>query len=224
VAFDPREGGNERAMSMRIGYGWDSHEFKAGIPLTIGGLKIDHPRGLFGHSDGDVLLHAITDALLGAIAVGDIGSFFPPGDPRWKDADSAIFLNLAVEEVATAGYRIVNVDTTLVLAAPKIGPIASEIRERVAGLLQVRPTAVGIKAKTPEGLNQDDVAVAHAVALLEQIEGDDELKQMEAQIDAAIDNPQTMEAAVSELVGGGQSARRGRRTHLPPGFDTEDIT
>jgi 2-C-methyl-D-erythritol 2,4-cyclodiphosphate synthase len=207
-------------MSMRIGYGWDSHEFKAGVPLTIGGLKIDHPQGLFGHSDGDVLLHAITDALLGAIAVGDIGSFFPPGDPRWKDADSAIFLNLAVEEIETAGYHIVNVDTTLVLAAPKIGPIASEMRERVAELLQIRPNAVGIKAKTPEGLDQDHVAVAHAVVLLEQIEADDGLEQMEA----AIENPQTVEAVVSELVGGVSGARPGRRTHLPPGFDTEDIT
>ena len=85
------------------------------MPLKIGGIAIDHPEGLAGHSDGDVLLHAITDALLGALAVGDIGSFFPPGDPRWKDADSAIFLNLALEELQTAGYRIVNVDTTLVL-------------------------------------------------------------------------------------------------------------
>ncbi len=100
-------------MSMRIGYGWDSHAFQAGVPLKIGGIAIDHPEGLAGHSDGDVLLHAITDALLGALAVGDIGSFFPPGDPRWKNADSAIFLNLALEEVRTAGYRIVNIDTTL---------------------------------------------------------------------------------------------------------------
>jgi 2-C-methyl-D-erythritol 2,4-cyclodiphosphate synthase len=82
-------------------------------------MTLDHPEGLAGHSDGDVLLHAITDALLGAVAAGDIGSFFPPGDPRWKDADSAIFLNLALEELQHAGYRIVNVDTTLVLAAPK---------------------------------------------------------------------------------------------------------
>ena len=141
-------------MSMRIGYGWDSHAFKSGVPLKLGGISIDHPEGLHGHSDGDVLLHAITDALLGAIAVGDIGSFFPPGDQRWKNADSAIFLALALEEITTAGYRIVNVDTTLVLAAPKIGPIASDIRERVAELMRIRPTAVGIKAKTPEGLNK----------------------------------------------------------------------
>ena len=85
--------------NIRIGFGYDSHEFKAGVPLRIGGVTLDHPEGLAGHSDGDVLLHAITDALLGSVAAGDIGSFFPPGDPRWKDADSAIFLNLALEEL-----------------------------------------------------------------------------------------------------------------------------
>ena len=122
-------------MDTRIGFGYDSHEFKPGVPLRIGGMTLDHPEGLAGHSDGDVLLHAITDALLGAVAAGDIGSFFPPGDPRWKDADSAIFLNLALEELQHAGYGIVNVDTTLVLAAPKIAPVAGEMRSRVADLL-----------------------------------------------------------------------------------------
>ncbi len=208
-------------MSMRIGYGWDSHEFKAGVPLRIGGLAIDHPQGLAGHSDGDVLLHAITDALLGAIAVGDIGSFFPPNDERWKDADSAIFLNLAVEEVQTAGYRIVNVDTTLVLAAPKIGPISGDMRQRVAELLQIQPNTVGIKAKTPEGLNQDHVAIAHAIVLLEQRDSDEGLQHMEA----SVDDPQMVEEVVGELVsevhGGRRSARRGVS---PPTFDTEDIT
>ena len=165
-------------MSMRIGYGWDSHAFKPGVPLKIGGLAIDHPEGLAGHSDGDVLLHAITDALLGAVSAGDIGTFFPPGDPRWKNADSAIFLNLALEEIQNAGYRIVNIDTTLVLAAPKIGPIAGELREHVADLLDIEPNAVGIKAKTPEGLSVDHVAQAHAVVLLEQVEDPTELKSM----------------------------------------------
>ncbi len=208
-------------MGMRIGYGWDSHEFKKGVPLKLGGLAIDHPQGLFGHSDGDVLLHAITDALLGALAVGDIGSFFPPGDSRWKDADSTIFVNLAMEEAQTAGYRIVNVDTTLILAAPKIGPISGDLRERVAELLRIAPGAVGIKAKTPEGLNQDHLAVAHAVVLLEGIEEEDSLREMEA----AMDDPQTVEAVVGELVGeahSGHSSRR--RVTSRPGFDTEDIT
>ncbi|MGB6870099.1 MAG: 2-C-methyl-D-erythritol 2,4-cyclodiphosphate synthase, partial [Acidobacteriaceae bacterium] len=157
-------------MDIRIGYGWDSHAFKPGVPLKIGGLRIEHPEGLAGHSDGDVLLHALTDALLGAVSAGDIGSFFPPGDPRWKDADSTIFLNLAMEEIQNAGYRVVNVDSTLVLNAPKIGPVASEMRERVADLLGIEPANVGIKAKTPEGLGMDNVAQAHAVVLLERIE------------------------------------------------------
>src|ERR1700756_3931443 len=138
-------------MNLRIGHGCDSHAFQAGVPLRIGGIAIDYPEGLAGHSDGDVLLHALTDALLGAVSVGDIGSFFPPGDPRWKDADSSIFLSLALEEIRNAGYGIVNVDTTLVLAAPKIGPISAELRERVADLLSIKPEDVGIKAKTPEG-------------------------------------------------------------------------
>src|SRR5215475_743538 len=101
---------------MRIGYGWDSHEFQAGVPLKIGGVELPHDRGLAGHSDGDVLLHAITDALLGAVAAGDIGSFFPPTDPKWKGADSAVFVAEAVEQIDTRGYRIVNVDSTLILA------------------------------------------------------------------------------------------------------------
>ena len=162
-------------METRIGFGWDSHEFKPGVPLRIGGITIDHPEGLAGHSDGDVLLHAITDALLGAVAAGDIGSFFPPGDARWKDADSAIFLNLAMVELQSAGYRIVNIDTTLVLTAPKIGPIAGEMRGRVADLLGVEIDQVSIKAKTPEGLNLDHVVQCHAVALVERSLDEDDL-------------------------------------------------
>jgi 2-C-methyl-D-erythritol 2,4-cyclodiphosphate synthase len=202
-------------MSMRIGYGWDSHAFKPGVPLKIGGLAIDHPEGLAGHSDGDVLLHALTDALLGAVSAGDIGSFFPPGDPRWKDADSSIFLNLALEEIQNAGYRIVNVDTTLVLAQPKIGPIAGELRERVAELLDIKPGDVGIKAKTPEGLGVDHVAQAHVVVLLEQVQDPTELKSMTA----VIESQRQLEDVVKNLVGQvhGSPARRST-------FDTEDIT
>src|SRR5579872_6011879 len=105
---------------MRIGYGWDSHEFKPDIPLKIGGVTLAHSHGLGGHSDGDVLLHAITDALLGAVAAPDIGSLFPPSDPKWKGADSAVFLQEALKRVRDAGYRLVNMDATLILAAPKI--------------------------------------------------------------------------------------------------------
>jgi 2-C-methyl-D-erythritol 2,4-cyclodiphosphate synthase len=151
---------------LRIGYGFDSHEFSAGVPLMIGGVKIPHDKGLAGHSDGDVLLHAITDALLGAIAAGDIGSFFPPSDPKWKGADSSIFLAEALKQVKTAGHKIENVDSTLIMAAPKIGPHAKAIQKNVAELLGIWTDCVGVKAKTPEGLNLDNVAVAHVVVLL----------------------------------------------------------
>ena len=151
---------------MRIGYGWDSHEFKKGIPLKIGGVTIPHGKGLAGHSDGDVLLHALTDALLGALAAGDIGAFFPPSDPRWKGADSALFVNEAIKHVHQAGYTVANVDSTLILAAPQIGPHSQAIQKRVAELLEVPASSVGIKAKTPEGMGTDDAAIAHVVVLL----------------------------------------------------------
>jgi len=153
---------------MRIGYGWDSHEFRTGIPLKIGGVTLPHAKGLGGHSDGDVLLHALTDALLGAVAGPDIGSLFPPSDPQWKGADSAVFLREALKRVREAGYVISNVDSVLILAEPKIGPHAVVIREHVAELLGVSPDCVGLKAKTPEGLGTDNAAIAHAVVLLER--------------------------------------------------------
>ena len=153
---------------MRIGIGFDSHEFKPGIPLLIGGVRLQEEPGLSGHSDGDVLLHAITDALLGAVAAGDIGAFFPPSDPKWKGAKSTLFVEEAMRHIGKAGYRVGNIDCTLVLAAPKIGPHAKAIQANVAKLLNVETSAVGIKAKTPEGLNLDNTAVAHVVVLLEK--------------------------------------------------------
>jgi 2-C-methyl-D-erythritol 2,4-cyclodiphosphate synthase len=153
---------------MKIGYGWDSHEFKRGIPLKIGGVTLQHPKGLGGHSDGDVLLHAITDALLGAVAAPDIGSLFSPSDARWKGADSALFLAEALKRVRAAGYALINMDSTLILAAPKIGPHAVTIRTHVAELLGISPDCVGVKAKTPEGMGTDNAAIAHAVVLLEK--------------------------------------------------------
>src|SRR5580765_4522353 len=124
---------------MRIGYGWDSHEFKAGVPLKIGGVDIEHPKGLGGHSDGDVLLHAITDALLGGVAAPDIGTLFSPSDPKWKGADSAVFLEEALRRIKAAGYLICNLDSTLILAKPKIGPHAARIREHLSRLLGISP-------------------------------------------------------------------------------------
>ena len=205
-------------MDTRIGFGWDSHAFKPGVPLRIGGMTLEHPEGLAGHSDGDVLLHAITDALLGAVAAGDIGSFFPPGDKRWKDADSAIFLNLALEEIQHAGYGIVNVDTTLVLAAPKISPIAGEMRVRVADLLGVDLDQVSIKAKTPEGLGLDHVAQAHAIVLLERVRDPEDLKSMSAVIQSQRELEDVVEDLLTQVHG------VPKRREIVPAFDTEDIT
>jgi 2-C-methyl-D-erythritol 2,4-cyclodiphosphate synthase len=205
-------------MDTRIGFGWDSHAFKPGVPLRIGGLTLPHPEGLAGHSDGDVLLHAITDALLGSVAAGDIGSFFPPGDPRWKDADSAIFLNLALVELQSAGYRIVNIDTTLVLVAPKIIPVAGEMRARVADLLGIDIDQISIKAKTPEGLNLDHVAQCHAIALVERMQEPEELKSMSA----VIETQRQLEDVVEDLLTSVHGVPK-KRT-IAPVYDTEDIT
>ena len=205
---------------MRIGYGFDSHAFKEGVPLVIGGLTIEHPEGLAGHSDGDVLLHAITDALLGAVSAGDIGTFFPPSDPRWKGAASSVFLQTALEEVATAGYKIVNIDTVMVMAKPKIVPIAGELRERVAELLGIKPGEVGIKAKTPEGLGLDHVAMAHCTALLESLPGPDPLEHMAATAEAG--SEEELNAVVEGLVRGERDLSALGRKITP--FDTDDLT
>lgn len=132
-------------------------------------MWIPHDSGLAGHSDGDVLLHALTDALLGAIAAGDIGTYFPPSDPKWKGTDSTVFVRKALKQIEDAGYVVWNMDSTLILAAPKIGPHAKAIQEHVAELLGIAPSRVGIKAKTPEGMGTDNVAVAHVAVLLTEI-------------------------------------------------------
>ncbi len=205
-------------MDTRIGFGYDSHEFKPGVPLRIGGMKIEHPEGLAGHSDGDVLLHAVTDALLGSVAAGDIGTFFPPNDPRWKDADSSIFLSLALEELRHAGFRIANLDTTLILAAPKIVPIAGALCSRLADLLGVQLDQVSIKAKTPEGLNLDRVAQCHAVVLVERSQEPEELKSMEE----VIESQRQLEDVVDDLLSSVHGIQK-KRT-IAPVYDTEDIT
>ena len=204
-------------MDTRIGFGWDSHAFKAGVPLRIGGMTLDHPEGLAGHSDGDVLLHAVTDALLGSVAAGDIGTFFAPGDPRWKDADSGIFIKLALEELKNAGYQIVNVDCTLILNAPKIAPVAGDMRARVAELLDIDMDQVSIKAKTPEGLGLDHVAQCHAVALVERALDDDDLKSMTA----VIESQRQLEDVVDDLLA---SVHGVPKKKITPVYDTEDIT
>jgi 2-C-methyl-D-erythritol 2,4-cyclodiphosphate synthase len=207
-------------MSMRIGLGFDSHAFKEGVPLVIGGLKIDHPQGLAGHSDGDLLLHAITDALLGAVCAGDIGTFFPPTDPKWKGADSTVFLETALEEIALAGYKIVNLDCVLIMHRPKIVPIAAEMRERVADLLGLELNQVSIKGKTPEGLTQDGTAVAHVVVLLESLDGGESGKKLALHAERPTDSE--IEAAITSIAAQPRDiSALGRKL---PVFDTDDLT
>lgn len=137
---------------VRTGIGFDVHPFAEGRPLVLGGVRIDHPKGLAGHSDADVLCHAIADAILGAAALGDIGHHFPPDDPRWKDADSRDVLRVVAARLREAGWEIVNVDATVLAEAPRIGPHADGMRSEIATALSIRPGEVGLKATTMEGL------------------------------------------------------------------------
>ncbi len=159
-------------MSFRIGQGYDLHRLVEGRPLILGGVSIDYEKGLLGHSDADVLLHAITDALLGAAGLGDIGRHFPDTDPAFKGADSRKLLSEAVALVVKAGWVIVNVDATIVAQAPKLAPHMPLIRESVAKAMGVQLQRVNIKAKTNEGcdaVGRKEAIEAHAVALLEAL-------------------------------------------------------
>ncbi len=137
-------------MALRIGEGWDTHQLVAGRPLVLGGVTIPHSHGLLGHSDADALLHAITDALLGAAGLGDIGSHFPDTDPQFKGADSVRLLQAAAQRVREAGYVLVNVDSTIVAQAPRMAPHIGAMRERIAATLGLAADAVNVKAKTAE--------------------------------------------------------------------------
>ncbi len=155
----------------RVGFGYDVHRLVEGRPLILGGVSIPFGgRGLLGHSDADVLLHAITDALLGAAALGDIGTHFPPTDMRWKDADSGDLLAQSVQLLANAGWRPVNMDCTVVCEEPKIGPYRAAISERIAALLGVAVGMVNVKGKTSEGMGftgTGEGMAAYAIALVE---------------------------------------------------------
>jgi 2-C-methyl-D-erythritol 4-phosphate cytidylyltransferase/2-C-methyl-D-erythritol 2,4-cyclodiphosphate synthase len=156
-------------LPLRIGTGYDLHRLEPGRPLIIGGVKIPHATGLAGHSDADVLCHAITDAILGAVAAGDIGQHFPDTDPNWKDADSVALLEGAVQIVGAAGYIVANVDATVIAERPKLLPYVPAIRAKLAKALGVDVSAVSIKGKTNEqvdSLGRNEAIAVHAVALL----------------------------------------------------------
>lgn len=155
---------------MRIGYGYDVHRLAPGPDLILGGVSIPHDKGLVGHSDADVLLHAVTDALLGAAALGDIGAHFPDTDPEWAGADSLDLLRRVMRLVREEGYRLGNVDATVVLEQPKLQPHIGTMRQNIGGALDVDPDRVSVKATTAEGLGpigEGAGAEARAVCLLQ---------------------------------------------------------
>jgi len=157
---------------MRVGTGYDSHRFEPGRPLILAGVSVPYDRGLAGHSDADAIAHAVTDALLGAAALGDIGTHFPPSDERWRGADSLELLAHAYGLLERENYQAVNIDVTVICEAPKLGPYIPAMRETLARVLGIAPRAVSIKAKTNEGMGWigrgEGIAVM-AVALIDQI-------------------------------------------------------
>lgn len=157
---------------IRIGSGHDTHRLEPGRPLILGGVRIDHPRGLAGHSDADVVLHAVTDALLGAAALGDIGDLFPDTDPAHRDADSAIFVRAALAKLAAAGWSVVNLDVTVFAQEPKLGPVKQAIRASLAEMIGIEIDRVSVKAKTGEKVGhvgRGEAIGCHAAVLIERI-------------------------------------------------------
>jgi 2-C-methyl-D-erythritol 2,4-cyclodiphosphate synthase len=156
---------------MRVGIGHDTHRLAEGRPLILGGVRVEHPRGLVGHSDADVVLHALTDALLGAAGLGDIGDAYPDTDPAWRDADSARFLSETLVRLNRAGWRTVNVDVIVLAQEPKLGPIKADMRANLARLLGLSPDAVNVKAKTGEHvghIGRAEAIACQVVALIEK--------------------------------------------------------
>ena len=158
-------------MTIRIGQGFDIHRMVAGRACNIGGVVVPHDAGPLGHSDGDPLLHAVTDALFGAAGMGDIGEHFPDTDPRYKDADSKELLRLAAIKLKDAGWRVMNVDASVLAEAPKLKPHKGAMEETIAKLLGLSSDRVNVKAKTMEGLDavgRKEAIAVHCVVLIEQ--------------------------------------------------------
>ncbi len=155
----------------RVGHGFDAHRLVEGRRLILGGIAIPHERGALGHSDADVLAHAISDALLGAAALGDLGGHFPDSDPQWKDADSIVLLEACAARVRQSGYRIANIDATIVVERPKLAPYIGAMREHLANRLGLALEYVSVKAKTSEGMGytgDGSGIAAFAVASIER--------------------------------------------------------
>lgn len=160
---------NPAQPPLAVGTGYDVHPFAEGRRMVLGGVEIPHHRGLLGHSDADVLLHALCDAILGAAGLRDIGHFFPSGDPAWKDADSLMLLAEVIRQVQVLGWKIANVDCVIIAEEPRVGPHVEEMKRRISSVLLVTPMAVGIKATTNERLGfvgRGEGIAALATALL----------------------------------------------------------
>jgi len=158
--------------SIRIGQGWDIHALVSGRPLILGGITIPHSHGLLGHSDADALLHAITDALLGAAGLGDIGHHFPDNDPQYRGVDSRILLGRVLQTITTAGWEIGNLDATIIAQAPKLAPHLPRMIESIAQVLQLDASAINVKAKTAEGfgaVGRAEAIEVQAVVLLSRL-------------------------------------------------------
>ena len=158
-------------MSFRIGLGVDFHQLAAGRKLFIGGVEIPHDKGAVGHSDADVLLHAICDAMLGALALGDIGVHFPNNDPAYHNIDSKILLQRSFEKILDKGYHVVNIDSTLCLEAPKIKPFITQMQQVISGILDIQPSDISVKATTTETMGfagREEGLFAYATVLLEK--------------------------------------------------------
>ena len=156
---------------MRIGHGYDVHKLVEGRDLILGGVKIEHTLGLLGHSDADVLLHAVSDALLGAAGMGDIGKHFPDTDPQYKGADSLELLRIVARKVTEAGYRVSNIDVTMIAQRPKLRPHIEQMERNIAGAVGIDPSRVNVKATTEERLGftgSEEGMSCHAVCLLEE--------------------------------------------------------
>lgn len=156
-------------MFPRVGHGFDLHRLEPGYPLVVGGETLDHDRGCVAHSDGDVVYHAVTDALLGALGQEDIGQLFPDTDPTWRGADSRLFVRAAVDRMRQAGYRVGNLDITVILQSPKLSPHKEAMRANLARLLGVERGAVNLKGKTHErvdALGENRAIACHVVVML----------------------------------------------------------
>jgi len=157
-------------VKYRIGHGFDLHRLEPGLPLIVGGVKLEHDRGCAAHSDGDVVYHAVTDAVLGALGQDDIGQLFPDNDPKWKGADSRVFVEAAAGRMGDAGYAIGNIDITVILERPRLGPHKATMKANLAGLLGCDVSQVNLKGKTHErvdALGENRAIACHVVVLLE---------------------------------------------------------